>query len=417
MLMSPASAAILASASRANTSTGASSLNAGPRREARRVVPRRRELRPLRPVAASRHSPSAACSPPPAARCQAVAASIARPRSPRRLPARGRTRPRCTRPSAANRTSPVASAFSTASSRVATPGRVLTGLALRSSETGQLIGLRLQKPATARRLRRAAAGAARRRRIGAAGGPARRGRRHPGHAATGRRPRGASAARDRRPPRCAAGRRPRSRLWRRKARFAAWSHGRSKVVVEGTAAVGEFHRETELAVMRHDVGEVVRAASLQVDVIDGCRRVRWPRRCGAGEVEVTGGRLDPGREQQAAGPVPDRRGVAGRVERGQDPLRASAVAENDPGPAESVGDAGRRAAGRARRSRPTRRRCWRARRGRRTGARLGRLLRTPAVERSATSANQAACAARARSVSPASPIASSANVRMLSSSR
>ena len=75
--------------------------------------------------------------------------------------------------------------------------------------------------------------------------------------------------------------------------------------------------------------------------------------------------------------------ITDRVERGQDPLGASAVAEHDPGPAEPVDDARAPAAGRARRSTPTRRRCWRARRGRRPDGRAWRLLRTPAVEASA----------------------------------
>ena len=56
---------------------------------------------------------------------------------------------------------------------------------------------------------------------------------------------------------------------------------------------------------------------------------------------MTGRRFDPGREQKGRGPVSGRGRVAGRVERGQDPLGASAVAEDDPGPAEPVGDAER----------------------------------------------------------------------------
>ena len=96
---------------------------------------------------------------------------------------------------------------------------------------------------------------------------------------------------------------------------------------------------------------------------------RWPGR-----------RLDPRREQQGAGPVARRGRVAGGVERGQDPLRAAAVAEDDPGPAEPVDDARARAAGRAPRSRPARRRCWRARPGRRRGARPGARCARPRVE-------------------------------------
>ena len=93
--------------------------------------------------------------------------------------------------------------------------------------------------------------------------------------------------------------------------------------------------------MRHDVGEVVTAARLQVDIAD---RVGQLGGCGdvfAGELEVTRRRFDPRREQQGAGPVSDRGRVAGGIERRQDPLRASAVAEDDPGPAEPVDDAER----------------------------------------------------------------------------
>ena len=167
-------------------------------------------------------------------------------------------------------------------------------------------------------------------------------------------------------------------------------------VVEGVAALGEFHRLTELAVMRHDVGEVVRAARLQVDVIDRVGQLGGGGDVVAGEIEVTGRRFDPRREQQGVGPVPGRRRVAGRVERGQDSLRASAVAENDPRPAEPVDDAQREQRVVRRRSRPTRRRCWRARRGRRPGARLGDCCARPGWRTSAASANHAACAASAR---------------------
>jgi hypothetical protein len=80
----------------------------------------------------SRHSPSAACSPPPAARCHATACfSEARARG--NCPTARRTRPRWTRASAAMRTSPVASALV-----IATPAWrsrvVVTGLALRPPE-------------------------------------------------------------------------------------------------------------------------------------------------------------------------------------------------------------------------------------------------------------------------------------------
>ena len=52
------------------------------------------------------------------------------------------------------------------------------------------------------------------------------------------------------------------------------------------------------------------------------------------------------------------------VERGQEPLRASTVAEHDPGPAEAVGDVERELRVVGARSTPVRRRCWRARPGR-----------------------------------------------------
>ena len=131
----------------------------------------------------------------------------------------------------------------------------------------------------------------------------------------------------------------------------------------------------------------------------------------------TGRRFDPRREQQRVGPVSDRGRVAGRVERGQDPLRAATVAEDDPRPTEAVDDVEREQRVVGRRSRPARRRCWRARLGRTRGTRLAGRCAHPASTIAAASANHAACAARARSVSPASVIASSAKARMLSSSR
>ena len=187
-------------------------------------------------------------------------------------------------------------------------------------------------------------------------------------------------------------------------------------VVERTAAIGQLHRLAELAVMRHDVGEVVAAARLQVDIID---RVGQFGGCGdvvAGEFEVTRRRFDPRREQQGAGPVSDRGRVAGRVERGQDPLCASAVAEDDPGPTEPVDDVEREQ--RVVRGAPGQRGVDVGALGPGEGEMLGLAAAAhPWVEDPAASANHAACAARARSDSPASVIASSANARMLSSSR
>ena len=132
--------------------------------------------------------------------------------------------------------------------------------------------------------------------------------------------------------------------------------------------------------MRHDVGEVVAAARLQVDVVDRVGELVGRGDVVAGEFEATGRRLDPRREQQRDGSVSVRSRVAGCVERGQDPLRASTVAEDDPRPTEPVDDVERELTGRARRSTPMRRRCWRARLGRRRGARLGGRCAHPAVE-------------------------------------
>ena len=112
-------------------------------------------------------------------------------------------------------------------------------------------------------------------------------------------------------------------------------------VVEGIAAFGEFHRVSELAVMRHDVGEVVRTASLNVDVIDGVGQFGGRGDVVPGEVKATRGRFNPRGEQQGVGPVPGRRGVAGGGECGQDPFCTSAVAQDNPGPPEPVRDAHR----------------------------------------------------------------------------
>ena len=169
--------------------------------------------------------------------------------------------------------------------------------------------------------------------------------------------------------------------------------------------------------VRHDVGEVVAAARLQVDVVDRVGQLGGRGDVVAGELEVARRRLDPRREQQRAGPVSGRGRVAGGVERGQDPLRASAVAEDDPGPAEPVDDAEREQ--RVVRGAPGQRGVDVGALGPGEGEVLGLAAAAHALRSTtaAASANQAACAARARSVSPASVIASSANARMLSSSR
>ena len=165
--------------------------------------------------------------------------------------------------------------------------------------------------------------------------------------------------------------------------------------------------------MRHDVGEVVAAARLQVDVVDRVGQVGGGGDVVAGELEATGRRFDPRREQQGVGPVPGRGRVAGRIERGQDPLRASAVAEHDPGPAEPVDEAERDAAGRCTmlqanaasmlaRSARAKARCsawsaaahtllWRIRRRRRTMRRARRRRARTARRRSSLRARTRGC--------------------------
>ena len=92
----------------------------------------------------------------------------------------------------------------------------------------------------------------------------------------------------------------------------------------------------EVAVVGHDVGAVVRAPRLQVDVTDPLSDLGGGGDVLLGEVEALGGGFDPGGEQQRVGAVGVRCGVAGGVERGQDPLCAAAVSEDDPGPTEAV---------------------------------------------------------------------------------
>ena len=85
------------------------------------AVSRLRHRRPaVASRAASRHSPRAACSPPPALRCHADACSRT-VRAPTVSPWARRMRPRWTRTRAASRTSPTASALPIASSSVAAP--------------------------------------------------------------------------------------------------------------------------------------------------------------------------------------------------------------------------------------------------------------------------------------------------------
>ena len=132
---------------------------------------------------------------------------------------------------------------------------------------------------------------------------------------------------------------------------------------------------------------------------------------------MTRRRFDPRREQKRAGPVQGR-GQRRRPRR----VRSGSVGRlccrrARPRPTRTRWRCRARASGRERRTRSMRRRCWRVRYARMRGARLGDRCAHPAVETPAASANHAACAARARSASPASVMASSANARMLSSSR
>ena len=145
--------------------------------------------------------------------------------------------------------------------------------------------------------------------------------------------------------------------------------GPVELVVEGAAAIGQLHRAPELAVMRHDVGQVVAAARVQVHVVDasassvGCGDVV------ARQFQVAGRGLDPRGQQQSAPLGPGQGLVTGRVERREDPLCASAVAQDDPRPPEPVDDVQRQQRVVDGAPRQERRRCWRARPVRRTGAR------------------------------------------------
>ena len=161
--------------------------------------------------------------------------------------------------------------------------------------------------------------------------------------------------------------------------------------------------------MRHDVGEVVAAARLQVDVVDLRRPARWPRRCGRGPAR--GGRSTLRSTPRAAarrlglGPAPMSPAASSAARIRCAPRLSPRTTHAQPNPLTmSSASSGSCAALQASaasmlaRSARAKERCsaW-------------RLLRTPCVEDAAASANHAACAARARSVSPASAIASSAN--------
>ena len=90
--------------------------------------------------------------------------------------------------------------------------------------------------------------------------------------------------------------------------------GRPNSLRSARAAGGELHRLLELAVVGHDVGEVVAAAGAQVVVVDDRGEVVGGGDVMAGSFEVSGRRLEPGGEQQGRGPV-DRRGGCRRRRR------------------------------------------------------------------------------------------------------
>ena len=58
--------------------------------------------------------------------------------------------------------------------------------------------------------------------------------------------------------------------------------------IQSAAEIGELQGAVELAVVRHDVGEVVAAAGLQIDVIDGSSELGGRRDVVAGMCEVSG---------------------------------------------------------------------------------------------------------------------------------
>ena len=89
-----------------------------------------------------------------------------------------------------------------------------------------------------------------------------------------------------------------------------------------------------VAAVGDDVGEVVGAAGLEL----GARCERGLVDVAPGGLEVTGRGLDPREQQRRRAVPPGRRGVAGGFERGEQPLRPAVVAEDDPRPAEPVGD-------------------------------------------------------------------------------
>ena len=159
------------------------------------------------------------------------------------------------------------------------------------------------------------------------------------------------------------------------------------MVVELACASGQLQRVLPLAVMRDDVGEVVRTAGLELRPAG--QRIRLGD-VAPGALEIARGGLDPRGEQQRIRAVCGRGRLAGSVQRTEQPLGAAIVAEHDPRPPEAARDGQRadRIVCRAPGERgvdvrtlsacePLRCSAWRA-------------LRTPAVDSRVAAANHAA---------------------------
>ena len=106
---------------------------------------------------------------------------------------------------------------------------VVAGLALRSAKTRDLVRLGLLEAELSRSFRGATEVERRLRRTGAGAGPARRASLRRERAATGPRPSAASAGPGQRPRRCASWSPAEIAALAANSQFAAWSHGRSSV--------------------------------------------------------------------------------------------------------------------------------------------------------------------------------------------
>ena len=281
MAMSPASAAMRASASRAKTSTWASSL----RRASSRIATRRSSAPETRSAASMRGQQALA------ERGLFSAAGGAVPRG-RRFECRPRSRDLSERTQDAPEMDPgerrqayITGGFGLVDRELqgGRTGVVVTGLALRSSETGELVRLRLQEAETSRRLRGATdvedgvvepvldAGQLAEHRVAANVQPRVVDRSQPvldviasldaALLVTGG-------------DRGSGGEQPVRGLIPRPV----------QPVVERATAIGQLHRLAELAVMRHDVGEVVASSAPAGRRRRSRRPARWLRRCGRGRV-------------------------------------------------------------------------------------------------------------------------------------